>query len=411
MSVPSSANGHFTQPVAVPLLDVDPQNRPLNEEITESIRRVCQSGLFIHGPDCREFEQAVAEYCGTSHAVGCASGSDGLLLSLMALGIGNDDEVILPSFTFFATASAVWRVGALPVFVDIDPESFNIDPAAVEKAITPATKAILPVHLFGQCADMTGLNAIAQQHGLHVIEDAAQSIGAEHHGRRAGSLGTLGCFSFYPTKNLGAFGDGGMITSHDAEMAQRIRVLRDHGQSPRYYHHTVGINSRLDSIQAAVLNIKIDHLEHWSRQRQENAARYAAMFADANVDLIAPPRSTSGHRCVWNQYTIRVRDGHRDALAAHLRHHEIGTAIYYPLPLHRQPCFARLGYDEGSLPHTEQAAKEVLSLPIYPGLTSLQQRTVVDQIAAYARSATSATSVPLTPHVLDRSSVPSPQRF
>ncbi len=407
MSVSSSTDGHPAQPVAVPLLDVEPQNHPLNEEITESIRRVCQSGLFIHGPECREFERAVAEYCGTSHAVGCASGSDALLLSLMALGIGKDDEVILPSFTFFATAGAVWRVGALPVFVDIDPESFNIDPAAVEKAIRPATKAILPVHLFGRCAEMTALNAIAQQHGLHVIEDAAQSIGAEHCGQRAGSLGTLGCFSFYPTKNLGAFGDGGMITTHDADMAHTVRALRDHGQSPRYYHHAVGINSRLDSIQAAVLNVKLDHLEHWSQQRQENAARYAAMFADANADLIVAPRTPSGDRAVWNQYTIRVRNGHRDALAAHLKQHNIGTAIYYPLPLHRQPCFARLGYDEGRLPHTEQAAREVLSLPIYPGLTILQQRTVVQQIEAYVRSTAAVTSVPLTPHALGRNAAAS----
>ena len=375
-----SAPGHR----AVPLLDVERQNGPLRPQIDAAIAEVCDSGRFVHGLDCQKLEAAVADYCGTQHAVGCASGSDALLLALLIHGIGQGDEVLLPSFTFFATAGAVWRLGARPVFVDIDPATFNLDPAALEAKITPETKAILPVHLFGQCADMTAIGTIAQAHHLVVIEDAAQAIGAEHDGRRAGSLGDLGCFSFYPTKNLGGFGDGGMITTNDERVADSLRVLRDHGQHPQYYHRTVGVNSRLDTLQAAVLRVKLAHLETWTAQRRTNARRYGELFAQSGLDaVLGLPADAAKHRHVWNQYTVRVPEGRRDALRADLASTAIGSAVYYPVPLHRQECFASLGYAEGSLPETETAAGEVLSLPIFPELTEAEQCTVVDQIAHF----------------------------
>ncbi|OHB78249.1 MAG: transcriptional regulator [Planctomycetes bacterium RBG_16_64_10] len=371
----------------VPALDVGLQNGPLRGEIDAAIGRVCDSGQFIHGPECQRFEIALAKYCGVPHAIGCASGSDALLLALMALNMGSGDEVILPSFTFFATAGAVWRLGAKPVFVDIEPRSFNLDPTLIQQAITPATKAIIPVHLFGRCADMTAIGAVARAHALSVIEDAAQAIGAEHDGCRAGSMGAIGCFSFYPTKNLGGFGDGGILTTHDGDLAEQLRVLRDHGQHPRYFHSAVGVNSRLDSIQAAVLNVKLGRLEQWTQRRIDNAARYAEWFAEVGLDqVIGLPEADPSGRAVWNQYTIRVPGGRRDALVEHLSRHRIGTAVYYPLPLHRQECFKSLGYQRNSLPETEQAADEVLSLPIFPGLTERQQRTVVAQIAAFYRA-------------------------
>ena len=262
------------------MLDVSRENGRLRHEIDAAIAEVCDSGAFVHGPACARFEAAMAEYCGTEHAVGCASGSDALLLALMALGVGPGDEVIVPSFTFFATASAVWRLGAKPVFADIRPDTFNLDPADVLYKITTATKAIIPVHLFGQCAEMDEIRQIATAaRGIPIIEDACQAIGAEYKGRRAGSLGTLGCFSFYPTKNLGGFGDGGLITTNDGELAAKLRVLRDHGQQPRYYHHFVGLNSRLDTLQAAVLGVKLPHLDDWAAARQRHAQRYAKEFA------------------------------------------------------------------------------------------------------------------------------------
>jgi len=381
-----------TTEIAVPLLDVNRQNGPLWDEIEAAIRAVCDSGRFVHGPDCRQFEADMATYCGTQYAVGCASGSDALLLALMAIGVGQGDEVILPSFTFFATASAVWRLGARPVFVDIEPDTFNIDPEKIEQAITPATRAIIPVHLFGRCAQMTAINQIAARCDLAVIEDAAQSIGAAYAGSRAGSLGALGCFSFYPTKNLGAFGDAGMITTDDAQLAEKLRVLRDHGQQPQYHHHVVGVNSRLDTIQAALLRIKLAYLDGWNKQRQANACRYAELFAAAGLDeaIQLPEPPESGHQ-IWNQYTIRVPGGQRDALKNHLAEHNIGAAVYYPVPLHRQQCFAALGYGEDSLPQTEGAAREVLSLPIFAELTDAEQQTVVTGIGSfYASRATQA---------------------
>jgi dTDP-4-amino-4,6-dideoxygalactose transaminase len=370
----------------VPMLDVSRQNRLLGDEIRRAMAEVCDSGAFVHGPACTRFETAMAQYCSTKHAVGCASGSDALLLALMLYDIGPGDEVILPSFTFFATAGCVWRLGAKPVFADILPDTFNIDPADVARKMTSATKAIMPVHLFGQCALMDELNQIAATAGIPVIEDAAQAIGAEYHGRRAGALGTIGCFSFYPTKNLGGFGDGGMITTDDAELAARLRVLRDHGQQPRYYHHVVGVNSRLDSLQAAVLGVKLQKLDQWAAGRIAHAERYAAEFARRRISAeIVAPTVAKGCRCVWNQYTVRVTGGRRDALQKHLGERKIGSAIYYPVPLHLQECFAALGYREGSLPVTEQAAHEVLSLPVYAELTKAEQQTTIDAIEGFCR--------------------------
>jgi dTDP-4-amino-4,6-dideoxygalactose transaminase len=369
---------------AVPLLDVQRQHNPLREEIRAAIDRVCDSGRFILGPDCEQLEQSIAKYTRTKHAIACASGSDALLLALMALGIGPGDEVILPSYTFFATASAVWRLGAMPVFVDIDPATYNMSPQATAARITRATKAILPVHLFGQCADMDALRAIASQHRLPIIEDACQSIGAEHNGVPAGALGDMGCFSFYPTKNLGGFGDGGLLTTNRDDLAARLRLLRAHGMEPRYYHQVVGINSRLDSIQAAVLNVKLAHLDGWADRRRANASMYEALFRESGLARVVTLPTTDA-RCthVWNQYTIRVPDGRRDALRQYLTQMKIGTEIYYPLPLHRQACFQSLAYAEGSLPESERAARETLALPIFPELAAAEIETVVYRIGEF----------------------------
>ena len=369
---------------AVPLLDVCRDNDALGEEILAAMERVVRGGQFVLGPDVRRLEEQFASYTQSSFAIGCASGSDAVLLALMACDVGEGDEVIMPSYTFFATASAAWRLGALPVFVDIDPHSYNIDPGGVQEAITPATKAILPVHLFGQCADMQPLAKIARDHNLALIEDAAQAIGAELDGRRAGSLADVGCFSFYPTKNLGGMGDGGMLTTNSEALADRLQLLRGHGMRPRYYHQQVGINSRLDSIQAAVLNVKLPHLETWTAARQQNADRYGRLFAECGLeDDVSLPQTQGGCRHVWNQYVIRISGGRRDALREHLTQAKVGTEIYYPVPLHRQECFSELGYRDGSLPHTEQAAAETLALPIFPGLSGLEQHAVVSQIAAF----------------------------
>ncbi|HUE72034.1 MAG TPA: DegT/DnrJ/EryC1/StrS family aminotransferase, partial [Pirellulaceae bacterium] len=329
----------------------------------------------------------------TEHAVGCASGSDALLLALMALDIGEGDEVIVPSFTFFATASAVWRLNARPVFVDIDPATYNLDPEAVEEAITPATKAIIPVHLFGQCADMDAIGEIAERRGLWVVEDAAQAIGAKYRGRPAGSMGAIGCLSFYPTKNLGAFGDGGMLTTNDRPLADKLRLLAGHGMSPRYYHKVVGINSRLDTIQAAVLLVKLAHLEAWTKARAAHAAHYDRLLTGRGLDLLAGlPRTASGCDHVWNQYTIRIPGGRRDGVKAQLAQQQIGSEVYYPVPLHLQECFRSLGYGPGTLPHTERAAHEVLSLPVFPELTEAEQLLVVERLSELllARSAKAA---------------------
>ena len=368
----------------VPLLDLNRQHLPLKDQIEEALTRVCDSGWFVLGPDVEGLEKALAEYCGTRCAVGCASGSDALLLALMAADVGPGDEVILPSFTFFATAGAVTRLGAKPVFADIDPDTFNIAPTEVERLMCPSTKAILPVHLYGQCADMDALCGMAKAADIPVMEDAAQAIGAEFNGRRAGAMGEIGCFSFYPTKNLGGAGDGGMLTTNSDELAERLRLLRVHGMHSRYYHQVVGINSRLDSFQAAILNIKLPYLDEWTAMRQENAARYHQLFSEAGLDrMLGLPPTAPGRRHVWNQYVVRVPDRRRDELREFLGEARIGAGIYYPLGLHKQECFQYLGYEWGDLPETDRAAEEVLALPIFPELTASEQQFVVDRMATF----------------------------
>jgi dTDP-4-amino-4,6-dideoxygalactose transaminase len=378
-----------TAPTPVPMLDVNRQNGPLASEFQASIAEIARTGAFVNGPAVKGFEAAMAEYCGVEHAIGCASGSDALLLALMALGIGAGDEVILPSFTFFATASAVTRLGATPVFVDIIAETFNIDPADVARNVTPRTKAIIPVHLFGQCADMGALESVAP--GVPIVEDACQAIGAEYRGQRAGSIGSVGCFSFYPTKNLGGWGDGGLLTTNDGDLAAKLRIFRDHGMNPRYHHHVVGVNSRLDSIQAAVLHVKLPRLASWAAAREANARRYAAQFVRRGLDQqIGLPEVDVACTSVWNQFTVRVTGGRRDALQQYLNERKIGSAVYYPIPLHLQKCFAEWGYTSGSLPVTEAACHEVLSLPIYEELTQAEQDVVIGAVEEFCVAATQA---------------------
>ncbi len=385
---------HVACNTPVPLLDVNRQNEPLQEEIQAALAEVCASGAFVHGPACRQFEEAMAYYCGVRHAIGCASGSDALLLALMALDIGPGDEVVLPSFTFFATASAVTRLGATPVFADILPATLNIDPDDVIRKLSARTKAILPVHLFGQCAEMDTILHIAHQAGnIPVIEDAAQAIGAEFAGERAGSMGSIGCFSFYPTKNLGGFGDGGMLTTNDDRLDSRLRILRDHGQHPRYHHSLVGLNSRLDALQAAVLHVKIKRLDDWAKARRANAERYIKDFSQIGLDAcLSLPEVASKCNSVWNQFTVRVANGQRDVLQQHLTEQQIGSAVYYPIPLHLQECFSFLGYQSGSLPITEQASQQVLSLPIYGELTQAEQNRVINALAEFFGIATAVSS-------------------
>jgi dTDP-4-amino-4,6-dideoxygalactose transaminase len=369
------------------MLDVGRGNGPLKQEFMAAIERVIDSGRFLHGPEVGELERTVNEVCGTAHAIGCASGSDALLLALMAIDIEPGDEVIVPSFTFFATASAVSRLGAEPVFVDIDPLTYNMDPASLEQSITSRTRAIIPVHLFGQCAAMDKICEIANRHDLVVIEDAAQAIGAAWDDRPAGAWGQMGCLSFYPTKNLGGMGDGGMLVCQDEALASKIRLLASHGMQPRYYHKLVGINSRLDTIQAAILGVKMAHLESYAQARGTHAQRYKELFeASRMTDIVQLPLKHPKSKHVWNQYGIRVPYGRRDALKAHLQAQGIGCEIYYPVPLHMQECFSDLGYSVGCLPHTEAAAREILHLPVYPELTEGEQEAVVEGIAAFYMS-------------------------
>ena len=384
---PSAASNH-TPVENVPLLDIQRENAPLQEELQAAVIDVLTSGWFVLGPHCTALEEKLAELSGAKHGIGCASGSDALLLALMALDIGAGDEVIVPSFTFFATASAPWRLGAKPVFVDIEPDSFNLDPAAVEAAITPATRAIIPVHLFGQCADMQALQQIAAKHSIAIVEDAAQAIGAKFAHRGAGSMGDVGCFSFYPTKNLGGCGDGGMLTTNCDDLAAKLRRLRNHGMEPRYYHQEVGVNSRLDAFQAATLGVKFAHLDQWTKARRENARRYDDLFKAAGLhEHVTLPCELADCYHVWNQYTIRVPAGKRDELRSFLQQEKVGSEIYYPVPLHQQQCFAGLVTDENSLPETVKAAEEVLSLPIFPQITAAEQAHVVNKIAEFHRAA------------------------
>ena len=368
--------------MAVPLLDLQAQNGPLRPQIDAALAAVLDSGRFILGPQVSRFEAAAAAYCHVPHALGVSSGTDALLLALMGLGVGPGHEVITSPFTFFATGGSIARVGATPVFVDIDPATFNLDPAAVLGAVTPRTRAVMPVHLFGQCADLGPLLALAEGRGLAVIEDAAQAIGAELDGRRAGSLGAVGCFSFFPSKNLGAMGDAGLVTATDPALFARLKRLRNHGAEPKYFHALVGGNFRLDTLQAAVLEVKLPHLDGWTAGRQQNAARYLERLAPLEQrGLVTLPRPAAGRRHIWNQFTLRV-PGRRDAVKAHLDAAGIGTEIYYPRPLHLQECFAHLGYRPGSLPQAERASAEVLSIPIYPELTEAQVDEVVAALSA-----------------------------
>lgn len=375
-------------PRPVPLLDVNRGNRDLRDEILAALTAVVDSGRFLHGPEVTQLENQVAALCAVPHAIGCASGSDALLLALMALELNTGDEVILPSFTFFATASCVARLGCKIVFVDIDPRTYNMDAAALSAAITSRTRAIIPVHLFGQCARMDEICRIADQHQIPVIEDAAQAIGAAYHGRPACSWGSMGCLSFYPTKNLGGFGDGGMLTARSEVMADRLRLLASHGMRPRYYHQTIGINSRLDTLQAAVLAVKLKQLGAYTLARQANASRYAELFQGGyEQSAFVLPYHDAAANHVWNQYGIRVLNGQRDDLKAYLQQQGIGCEIYYPVPLHQQQCFRHLGYAADSLPETEKAAREILHLPIYPELALDEQSRVVDAIHTYYRQA------------------------
>lgn len=367
----------------VPLLDLKEQNDTLRPEIETALARVLDTNGFILGKEVAELECELAGYCGTKYAIACASGSDALVLALMALDVGPGDEVITTPYSFFATVSAITRLGATPVFVDIEEETYNFDISQIESKITERTKAIEPVHLFGQCVDMRQLNAVAEKFGVPVVEDAAQAIGSEDRGVRAGGMSAVGCFSFYPSKNLGGMGDGGFMTTNDEELARKLLALRVHGSEERYYHKYVGLNSRLDGFQGAVLRVKLPHLDDWTETRQANAARYRQMFTDRGLtEQVRLPIERENVRHIYNQYVVAV-PGVRDELRAHLTIKGIGTDIYYPAPLHLQECFAYLGYKVGDLPVAEKAARETLALPIFPELKIEQQKFVVDAIAEY----------------------------
>jgi dTDP-4-amino-4,6-dideoxygalactose transaminase len=370
--------------MTVPLLDLRAQYAPIRDEILAAVTRVCDSQRYIMGPEITAFEEEIAALIGVRHAVAVSSGTDALLLALMVLGIGQGDEVVTSTYSFFATAGSIVRVGARPVLVDIDPITFNVDPDRLASAITSRTRAVMPVHLFGLSADMDPIVTTARRAGVPIIEDAAQAIGATYHGRTVGGIGALGCFSFFPSKNLGAFGDAGLVASDDADLAARARLLRTHGMEPKYYHHLVGANFRMDALQAAVLRVKAPHLAAWTEARRVNASRYARLFHDAGLlDRVVLPVEPAGQRHIFNQFVIRTSD--RDGLKAHLDARGIGNEIYYPVPFHLQPCFANLGYRLGDFPVAERVANESLAIPIYSELTVEQQQTVVDAIAAFLR--------------------------
>jgi dTDP-4-amino-4,6-dideoxygalactose transaminase len=366
----------------IPLIDLTAQFQALSAEILGAVEKVFTEQKFILGDEVAALEREVATYCDSRQAIGCNSGTDALILALQALDIGPSDEVITTPFSFFATASAICRAGATPVFVDIEPDSFNLDARQVEAAITEKTKALLPVHLFGQCCDMDRLWRIAAQHNLYVVEDACQAIGADYQGRRAGVLGAVGCFSFFPTKNLGGAGDGGMMTTDDDELAARLRRLRVHGDIGQYEHQEIGMNSRLDALQAAVLRVKLQKLDQWTLARQQNAKRYGELFREYGLqEFLVAPKTLPRRRHVYNQFTVRIRHGGRDAVLKTLRERKIGCAVYYPKPLHLQTCFAPLGYRPGDFPQAEAATQEALSLPIYPELPRADLERVVEELA------------------------------
>ncbi|HEU4478526.1 MAG TPA: DegT/DnrJ/EryC1/StrS family aminotransferase [Pyrinomonadaceae bacterium] len=367
----------------VPLLDLQAQYESLRDGVQQAVERVLASQRFVLGDEVRQLESTIADYCQTKHAVGCASGSDALLLALMALDVKAGDEVITTPFSFFATAAAITRLGARPVFVDIDPRSYNIDTSRVADAITSRTKVIMPVHIYGQCAHMDPLLDLGKRRGIAVVEDAAQAIGATDKDRRAGSMGLIGCFSFYPTKNLGGAGDGGILTTSDDQIAQRLRRLRTHGGANEYEHEEVGINSRLDELQAAVLRVKFPSLDKWSEERSWKAEFYSQLLSEADLSFpLVTPQVRSDGRHIFHQYVIRV-PGNRDALMEHLKAHNIGSKVYYPIPLHEQQCFADLGYKRGDFPEAEAAARETFALPAYPELTEAQQVYVVQTIKSF----------------------------
>ncbi len=364
----------------VPLIDLRAQYASIRDDLREAVDRVFESQHFVMGPEVAALETEIAAYCQTTEAIGCASGSDALLLTLMALNVGPETEVVTTPFSFFATASAIARLGARPVFVDIDPLTYNLNVDLVEAAITPRTRVVLPVHLYGQCADMDQLMALCKAKNLIMTEDAAQAIGAEDRGRRAGSMGFAGSFSFYPTKNLGAAGDAGIITTNDTEFASRVRRLRVHGGLTEYQHIEVGINSRIDAVQAAVLRAKLPYLDQWSNARAQKAQKYTELIEAANLNIrVTPPLVKSDNRHIFHQYVVRVPE-HRDALMEHLKTRGVATKVYYPIPLHLQECFAYLGYKAGEFPEAEQAARETFALPLYPELTTEQQEYVVNAI-------------------------------
>ncbi len=371
-----------TQITSVPLLNVQRQTTAIRPSLDAAISRVLDHGMFINGPEVRQFEESLARYCGVQHAIACASGSDAILLPLMALRVGAGDRVLTVPFTFFATGGSIARLGANPVFVDIDPATFNMDPVALARHLESLSaadlrsiKAILPVHLFGQCAPMDPINEVAARYGIPVIEDAAQAIGAEYKGRRSGSMGWCGAFSFFPSKNLGGLGDGGLITTNDAGLAAKLRILREHGSEARYYHRVVGMNSRLDTLQAATLLAKFAHLEAWTGSRRAHAATYMTELRGAKL-----PQESPDCFHVYNQFTIRADD--RDELKGRLDAAGVASAIYYPVPLHLQDCFAGLGYKPGDMPHSEAAAKSVLSIPVEASLTDAEVAFVVDRVNA-----------------------------
>ncbi len=368
-------------PLQVPLVDLKAQYVSIQSEIRAAIDRVCESQHFILGPEVSALEEELAQVCGARFAIGVSSGTDALLVALMALEVGPGDEVVTTPYSFFATAGVVARLGARPVFVDINPNTFNIDPTAIPAKLNARTKAIIPVHLYGQCVDLTQLLSLAQERNIPIIEDAAQAIRAtDTHGNQAGTTGAMGCFSFFPSKNLGAFGDAGMVVTSDEKLADSLRSLRVHGGKPKYYHPVIGGNFRLDALQAAVLRVKLPYLEAWTAKRRENAARYRNLITRADLlDWITLPQDSAGH--IYNQFNIRVP--HRDQLRDFLNERGVGTEIYYPLPLHLQECFQQLNYRPGDFPHAEAAAQESLALPIYPELTEEQQRYVVDLMQEY----------------------------
>lgn len=382
----------MTELIAVPALDLKAQYHTIKAELDEAVRAVVESQYFVLGPEVAGFEAEAAAYCGAAKAVGCASGSDALLLPLLAWEIGHGDEVITSPYSFFATAGAIWRTGARPVFVDIEPDTYNIDPALIEAAITPNTRAIIPVHLYGQAADMGPIAELADRYDTWVLEDAAQAIGAGYHGTRAGTLGDAAAFSFYPSKNLGGFGDSGMVTADDETLAKAVARLRVHGMEPRYHHHEVGFNSRIDALQAAVLRVKLRHLDAWTQGRREAADRYRALFAAYGLEqAVTLPVERPGCFHVYNQFVVRVDGLERDAIRAHLASRKVGSEVYYPIPLHLQKCFAALGHRPGDFPVAEAAARETIALPMYPELTEPMQRHVVGSIAEYLRGAGRAT--------------------